>query len=122
VIRGEVYRVRDSEPLRGHKPGYYVIVSRNFIATTEDISTVICAPVYSTWRNLETEVPIDEAAGVEHASSIRCDFLMLLRKDSLKHLVGRLSISKLVALERAISVALDLGVAPIELAPKFRRK
>ena len=72
---------------------------------------MICAPVYSSWRGLETEVAISEAAGVEHPSSIRCDFIVSLRKDRLQHLVGSLAAGKLEELDRALSVALGLPVA-----------
>lgn len=113
MIRGEIYRVREPEALRGHKPGYYVVVSRNFIATTEEIATAICAPVYSNWRNLETEVAISEADGVDHPSSIRCDFLVLLRKDRLNHLVGSLAARKLEELDRALSVALAPSLSAV---------
>lgn len=34
-------------PERGGKPGFYVAVSRPFIAESDDVSTIICAPVYS---------------------------------------------------------------------------
>jgi mRNA interferase MazF len=112
VIRGEIYRVREPDARRGHKPGYYVVVARNFIATAEELDTVMCAPVYSTWRRLETEVIIHEEDGVDHPSSIRCDFLMLLRKDRLQHLVGSLSEPKLLELNRAIAVALGLPLPP----------
>lgn len=122
MIRGEVYRSREPDAVRGHKPGYYVVVSRNFVATTDEIATVICAPVYSVWRNLETEVAINEADGVDHASSIRCDFLVSLRKDRLQHLVGSLTATKLQELERALSVALGLPAGPsTRVSPPRRR-
>jgi mRNA-degrading endonuclease toxin of MazEF toxin-antitoxin module len=121
VTRGEIYRVREAEALRGHKPGYYVVVARNLIATAEAIETVICAPVYSTWRRLETEVPITEDEGVDHPSSIRCDFLMLLRKDRLQHLVGSLSGPKVLALNRALAVALGLPLPPGRATPSVSR-
>lgn len=111
MIRGEVYRSREPEAARGHKPGYYVVVSRNFVATAEELATVVCAPVYSAWRNLETEVVISQSEGVDRPSSIRCDFLMSLRKDRLQHLVGALGAPKLEELDRALQVALGLPVA-----------
>jgi len=46
VRRGEIYRTRERVAERGDKPGFYVVVSRNFVARNEDVSTVICAPVY----------------------------------------------------------------------------
>ena len=47
MTRGEVYRTAERTPERGGKPGFYVIVSRAFIAESDDVSTVVCAPVYS---------------------------------------------------------------------------
>jgi mRNA interferase MazF len=108
VIRGEVYRSREKEPLRGNKPGYYVVISRNFVATSDLVSTVICAPVYSEYLGLETEVAIDESDGVEHPSAVRCDFLMLMSKDRLQHLTGRLSTARMKTLDLALRVALAL--------------
>lgn len=110
MIRGEISRSRDREPLRGNKPGYYVIVARTFVASSERIATVICAPVYSEYLGLETEVAITEVDGVDHSSSIRCDFLMLLSKDRLRHLVGRLKGEQLHKLDRALAIALGLPV------------
>jgi hypothetical protein len=56
VTRGEIYRTQEKVAERGHKPGFYVIVSRNFIAQNDDISTVICAPTYSEVLGLRSEV------------------------------------------------------------------
>jgi len=121
VIRGEVYRSREKEPLRGNKQGYYVVVSRNFVATSERISTVVCAPVYSEYLGLETEVAITEADGVDHPSSIRCDFLMLLPRERLQHLAGRLQGEQAHALDRALAVAVGLD-ALAKPRPSPRRR
>lgn len=121
MTRGEIYRSRDADALRGNKPGYYVVVSRNFIAMSEEVATVMCAPIYSRWLGLESEVVITEATGVDRPSSIRCDFVMLLRKDRLQHLVGSLSAAKLVELDRALAVALGLEVATPSLPSRSRR-
>lgn len=56
--RGEIYRSRERVPERGGKPGFYVVVSRNFAAQHEDVSTVICAPVYGQVLGLTTEVTL----------------------------------------------------------------
>jgi len=58
VKRGEIYRTAERVPERGHKPGLYVIVSRDFIAGHDDVSTVICAPVYREALGLQGEVLI----------------------------------------------------------------
>ena len=121
MIRGEVYRSREKEPVRGNKPGYYVVVSRNFVAGSERIATVVCAPVYSEYLGLETEVPITQAEGVDHPSSVRCDFLMLLPKARILHLAGRTQGEKLEALDRALAVAVGLR-APATPRPSPRRQ
>lgn len=106
--RGEVYRTRDRVPERGHKPGFYVVVSRGFIAENGDISTVVCAPVYGKVLGLATEVVIGPEEGIPRASAIRCDFLMLMFKSKLTTLAGRLSGAKLQELNGALARALDM--------------
>jgi len=105
---GEIYRTRDAVAERGHKPGFYVIVSRDFIAGNEDISTVVCAPVYGEVLGLRTEVAIDAADGVPRPSSIRCDFLTLMFKRKLTGFVSTLSDQKRAALKDALAHALQL--------------
>lgn len=109
--RGEIYRTSHRIAERGHKPGYYVIVSRNFIASNDDISTVICAPVYGEVLGLATEVEIGQEEGIPRSSAIRCDFLMLMFKDKLTTRVSRLSEPKLHELNRALARALELPSA-----------
>ena len=71
--RGEIYRTSDRSPERGGKPGYYVIVSRTFIAENDDVETVICAPVYSRTLGISTEVAIGREEGVPRASVCGCE-------------------------------------------------
>jgi mRNA interferase MazF len=106
--QGEIYRTQEKIVERGHKPGFYIIVSRDFIALNEDISTVICAPVYSETLGLRTEVLVGMEEGLPKASSIRCDFLALIIKSRLTHFVGTLSAEKQRELGRALSYALQL--------------
>ena len=108
--RGEIYRTKDALPERGGKPGCYVVVSRDFIARSEDVSTVVCAPVYGEVLGLETEVVIGPADGVNRRSAVRCDFLALLFKSRLTRFVGFLGPNQRRALDRALAVALDLDV------------
>ena len=56
--RGEIYRTKERAPERGNKPGFYVVVSRSFIAENADVSTVMCAPTYSNVLGLATEVVV----------------------------------------------------------------
>jgi mRNA-degrading endonuclease toxin of MazEF toxin-antitoxin module len=106
--RGEIYRTREKVPERGYKPGFYVVVSRNFIAQNDDISTVICAPVYSEILGLRSEVVFSGDNGLPKESAIRCDFLTLMFKKKLTHFAGTLSPDNLEGLNRALSYALEL--------------
>jgi len=108
MMRGEIYRTKEKLPERGHKPGFYVIVSRDFIASNDDISTIICAPVYSEVLGLRSEVEVGIEDGLPLESAIRCDFLTLMFKRKLTHLVGTLSTEKRRSLDRALRYALDL--------------
>jgi mRNA-degrading endonuclease toxin of MazEF toxin-antitoxin module len=107
--RGEIYRTQEKVAERGHKPGFYVIVSRNFIAENDDISTVVCAPVYSEILGIRSEVVLGAEDGLPRASTIRCDFLTLMFKSKLTHLVATLSADKLRDLNSALRYALELG-------------
>src|SRR5207245_11400525 len=89
VNRGEIYRTLEKLPERGHKPGFYVVVSRDFIADNDDISTIICAPVYREALNLRSEVLVGGNDGFPEDSSIRCDFLTLMMKRNLRILSER---------------------------------
>lgn len=106
--RGEIYRTRAGLAERGDKPGYYLVVSRDFIAQNDDVSTVICAPVYGEVLGLPTEVVVGPEEGLPRPSAVRCDFLMLMFKHKLTHFVGMLSEDKLHALKRALRRVLDL--------------
>lgn len=105
--RGELYRV--------YKPGgdpkqyrAFVIVSRQALADSR-FSTVICAPVFSEGQSLSTQVPVGPEEGLKHHSWIMCDNLVSLRKTDLTSYVGSLSSPKLVELDRALKMALDLS-------------
>lgn len=106
--RGEIYRTQERVPERGHKPGFYVVVSRSFVAGNDDISTVVCAPVYGEVLGLRSEVLLGSEDGLARESAIRCDFLMLMFKRKLTQFVSTLSAEKLEQLNRALLYALEL--------------
>ena len=108
MTRGEIYRTRERVAERGGKPGFYVVVSRAFVAENDDVSTVICAPVYSEVLGLTTEVVLGPDEGLPRTSALRCDFLTLMFKARLTQFVSTLSPEKIVDLNRALAVALDL--------------
>ena len=108
MTRGEIYRTRERVAERGGKPGFYVVVSRAFVAENDDVATVICAPVYSQVLGLTTEVVLGPDEGLPRTSALRCDFLTLMFKARLTQFVSTLSPEKIVDLNRALAVALDL--------------
>jgi mRNA-degrading endonuclease toxin of MazEF toxin-antitoxin module len=105
---GEIYRTRERISERGNKPGFYVVVSRDFIAGNEDVSTVICAPVYGEVLGLRSEIVIGVEDSVPRQSSIRCDFLMLMFKRKLTGFVATLSEDKQRELKVALRHALQV--------------
>jgi mRNA interferase MazF len=71
-------------------------------------SSVVCAPVYSAYHGLASQVPVGIDEGLKHESAIHCDELVSLPKVSLTDYVGRLSRAKMPDLNQALAVALDL--------------
>ncbi len=71
-------------------------------------STVVCAPIYSNYLGLQTEVEIGIDEGLKHDSSIHCDELISISKSELTNFIGSLSSQKLRELNQALKVALDI--------------
>ncbi len=109
MTRGEIYRTAERAPERGGKPGFYVVVSRSFVAENDDVSTVVCAPVYSQVLGLSTEVVVGLEEGLPRVSSVRCDFLALMFKRKLTTFVSSLPPRKIAELNRALAIALELA-------------
>ena len=104
--RGELYRVR--RPPGNRKPArVFVVVSRQPLIDST-YSTVICAPVFTQWHGLPTQVPVNTAEGLKHESAIQCDGLISLEKSRLTDYVGELAADKLRELDSALLVALGL--------------
>ena len=86
----------------------FVIVSRQILIDSR-FSTVICAPVYTAYDGLTTQVVTGTDEGLKHDSSIHCDELVSLPKSFLTHFVGALSETKLRELDSALKVALQIN-------------
>jgi len=112
--RGELYRVAQSPGDDPKKYRVFVVVNRQALITSK-FSTVICAPVYSSYEGLVTQVPVGIEEGLKHDSSIYCDALMSLPKSLLTHFIGTLSAEKMDALNKALFMALDLPEHVAEL-------
>lgn len=105
--RGEVYRVAKPSSLDPKKHRYFVVVSRQALMAT-GYSTVICAPVYSSYHGLATQVLVGPNEGLPHISSVHCDDLVSLPKSALTYFVGLLSQPKLDELNKALKIALGI--------------
>jgi mRNA interferase MazF len=106
--RGELYRVKRPSSRDPKKSRVFVIVSRQILIDSR-FSTVICAPVYTTYTGLSTQVAVGIDEGLKHDSSIQCDELVSLPKYMLTDYVGNLPYEKLNHLERALKIALQIN-------------
>ena len=105
--RGELYRVQKPSSRDPKKFRVFVVVSRQVLIDSR-FSTVICAPVYSAYEGLSTQVPIGPAEGLKHDSGVCCDELVSLPKTMLTQFVGMLSADKLRLLDEALMIALQI--------------
>jgi len=105
--RGELYRVRHPSRRDPKRFRVFVVVSRQILIESR-FSTVICAPVYTAYDALATQVQVGVAEGLAHESAVHCDEVVSLPKSALTDYVGSLSPQKIAALNRALRVALDL--------------
>lgn len=105
--RGELYRVTKPGGLDPKKYRIFVVVSRQTLIESR-FSTVICAPIYSRFEGLSTQVPVGPEFGLKKESAIFCDKLVSLPKSLLTHYVGSLTPTKRMALNDALEIALDL--------------
>jgi mRNA interferase MazF len=110
VRRGELYRVQRPPGRDPKKFRIFAVVSRQVLIDSR-FSTVICAPVYSAYEGLSTQVPVGLDEGLKHDSGVYCDELVSLPKGMLTHFVGMLSPAKLRLLDRALLMALQIHEA-----------
>lgn len=105
--RGELYRV--ARPTRRDPKRFrvFVVVSRQVLIESR-FSTVMCAPVYTAYDGLATQVPVGTGEGLKHESSIHCDEVVSLPKSVLTDYIGSLSPQRTDLLNRALRIALDL--------------
>ena len=104
--RGDLYRVyKPQGDPKSHR--VFVVVSRQVLIESR-FSTVICAPVFTTGEGLSTQVSVEQAEGLKHPSLIMCDNLVSLKKTDLTQYVGSLSRTKILELNSALKMALDL--------------
>jgi len=107
VKRGELYRVAHPSAADPKRSRVFVVVSRQVLIDSR-FSTVICAPVYTAYDGLSSQVAVGPDQGLKHDSSINCDELVSLPKAVLTNFVGTLPQSTLTDLNQALRVAFDL--------------
>jgi len=105
--RGELYRVSKSSVNDPKKYRVFVIISRQVLIDS-NFSSVICAPVYSIYNELSTQVPIGVEEGLKHNSSIHCDALMSIPKSLLSNYIGLLPAEKINLLDQSLKIAIDI--------------
>lgn len=85
----------------------FVVISRQALIDSK-FSTVICAPIYTNYHDLSTQVSIGIDDGLKHESSIYCDEIISIPKSMLTDYIGTLSINKMIELNQSLRVALDI--------------
>jgi mRNA interferase MazF len=105
--RGDLYRVKRPSSRDPKKYRFFVIVSRQILIESR-FSTVICAPIYTSYEGLSTQVAVGIGEGLKYDSAIHCDELVSLPKSMLTNYVGKLSLQKLHLLEKALKIALQI--------------
>lgn len=71
-------------------------------------STAICAPIYSNYNGISTQVPVGTDEGLKHSSYIYCDELVSIPKSSLSDFIGSLPLNKIEELDKALAIALAI--------------
>jgi mRNA interferase MazF len=99
--------VRVISELRGVLEANRLEVRRQTLLDSR-FSTAMCAPVYSSFDGLSTQVPVGVDEGLKHASSIHCDELISIFKSSLTSFIATLSSDKIAALNRALAIAVGI--------------
>lgn len=105
--RGELYRVYKASARDPKRSRVFVVVSRQTLIDSR-FSTAICAPVYSSYDGLSTQVPVGVSEGLQHDSSIHCDELISLPKSALTYFIATLPPDKIAALNRALAIAVGV--------------
>ena len=105
--RCELYRIDKSDKRDPKKKRTYIIVSRSTLLQSK-YPTIICAPVFSSYTGLSTQVPIGINEGMKHDCCIQCDSLISLEKNKLTDFVGSLNGEKIKELNKALRIALHL--------------
>jgi mRNA interferase MazF len=106
--RGEFYRVFKGNPHDPRRSRVFAIVGRQVVVDSQ-FSSVICAPIYTAYNGLSTQVSVGIGEGLKHQSSIHCDELVSIPKAALTDFIGHLGAAKVAELDRALAIAVGIG-------------
>ncbi|HVT58565.1 MAG TPA: type II toxin-antitoxin system PemK/MazF family toxin [Thermoanaerobaculia bacterium] len=106
--RGDLYRVKHPTATDPRRQRVFVVISRQAVIDSS-FSTVVCAPIYTRRDGLATQVDVGIDQGLKHESSVHCDELVSLPKSQPTDYLGSLQFSKLLELDQALAIALDLS-------------
>ena len=105
--RGDLYRVKKPGSGDPKKQRVFVIISRQTLIDS-NYSTVNCAPVFTRYDGLSTQIPVGIEDGLKHDSSINCAQLVSLQKIMLTDYIGSLSKGLTAELDRALATAVGV--------------
>ncbi len=105
--RGGLYRVYKASKPDPKRSRVFVIVSRQILIDSA-FTTLICAPIYSAYDGLASQVAVGVTEGLKHDSSVHCDELISIPKSALTDYVGKLGDKKLNTLDAALAVAVGI--------------
>ena len=106
--RGEIYKVIKPGSNAPNHQRLFVIVSRNILLES-NYNSVICAPIYSSYEGLSTQVSLDQKDGMKKSCAIHCDGLISLRKEQLTFFVASLNGYKMQLLNKSLSIAVGIS-------------
>jgi mRNA interferase MazF len=106
--RGDLFRVYQGakDDPKAHR--VFLVVSRQELIDNT-FSTIICAPVYSRYEDIPTQVEVGVDEGLKHDSAVYCDALISINKSKLTNYIGSLSDVKMQAVNIALRIALATG-------------
>ena len=107
MIRGELYRVYKGSKNDPKRSRVFCVISRQILIDS-NFSTVICAPIYSNYTGISTQVKFGIDEGLKHISCIACDELISLPKNKLTNFIGKLSNKKLMELNKSLCIGIGI--------------
>jgi mRNA interferase MazF len=105
--RGDLFRVHKGNKYDPKEYRVFMVVSRQELIDSK-FTTVICAPVYTEYDEISTQVKVGVDEGLKHESAAYCDDLISLPKVILTNYVGHLADTKMEKLNTALRIALSV--------------